>query len=236
MKERLQKYMARCGIASRRKCEEMIISGMVKVNGTISEELGCKIDTDIDSVEVLNKKIKPIELKIYIALNKPTGYVSTCSDEKDRKTIIDLIDIDQRIFNIGRLDYDTSGLLLMTNDGEIYNKVIHPRQVINKEYIALIKGIPTIDAINRFCSGLDIGGYITSNASFEILKKFNNTCNVRIIIHEGKNRQIRKMCEKINHPVLELKRVSVGNVKLGNLKEGKWRYLNESEIKYLNCL
>lgn len=236
MKERLQKYMARCGIASRRKCEEMITSGIVKVNGNINKELGNKIDTDIDIVEVLNKKIKPIESKIYIALNKPTGYVSTCKDEKDRKTIMDLIDIEQRIFNIGRLDYDTSGILIMTNDGEIYNKVIHPRQIINKEYIALIKGIPEISEINKFCTGIDIGGYITSNANFEIVKKFKDTCKVRIIIHEGKNRQIRKMCENINHPILELKRVSVGNIKLGDLKEGRWRYLNEIEIEYLNSL
>lgn len=236
MVERLQKYMARCGVASRRSSEEIIIGGRVKVNNVIVNELGAKVDTSIDKVYVDNKLIKPEEKKVYIVLNKPVGYVSTVKDEKGRKTILDLINVEERIYPIGRLDYDTSGIILLTNDGDIYNKIIHPRQAINKVYIAKIKGIPSDNEVKHFCNGVNIGDYITSKAGFQILKKYFDSCDVKIIIHEGKNRQIRRMCEAINHPVLELKRVSVGNICLGDLKESTWRFLDQSELKYLNNL
>jgi len=236
MEERLQKYMARCGVASRRKCEEYILEGKVRVNDKIVTELGYKVDDQKDKVYVDSVLINPEPNKVYIALNKPTGYVSTVKDERSRKTIIDLVDVSERIYPIGRLDYDTSGLILMTNDGDVYNNVIHPRQEINKVYVALIKGIPTKDEVTTFCTGVDIGDYTTADAKFRILKKFNDSCEVEIIIHEGKNRQIRRMCEAINHPVIKLKRMSVGEIKLGNLKLGQWRHLTNEEVNYLKEL
>jgi 23S rRNA pseudouridine2605 synthase len=236
MLERLQKYMAECGVASRRKCEEIILSGRVKVNEDIIKELGFKINSDTDIVFLDGKIIEPEEKKLYIALNKPAGYVSTVKDEKGRQTILDLVKVKERIYPIGRLDYDTSGLILLTNDGDIYNKVIHPRQVINKTYIARIEGYPNDAEIERFKSGVDIGGYITSNAEFNILSKNNISTTVEIIIHEGKNRQIRRMCDAINHPVIELKRVLVGNIKLGDLEVKQWRNLSDKEVSYLKSL
>lgn len=236
MEERLQKFMARCGIASRRKCEEIILQGKVMVDGIIIKELGYKIDPSLNTVSYGGKIIKPEAKKIYIALNKPVGYVSTVKDERNRKTIIDLIGIDERIYPIGRLDYDSSGLLILTNDGGIYNKVIHPRQQINKVYLAVLKGIPDIEDIQNFCNGIDIGGYITANANFQIVKSINGNSVVKIIIHEGKNRQIRRMCEKLNHPVITLKRISIGEINLDSLEEGKWRYLKECEIEYIKNL
>lgn len=236
MKERLQKYMAACGVASRRKCEEIIKSGRVKVNEKVITELGYKIDPLIDNVYIDSKLISLEERKVYIALNKPEGYVSTVKDERGRKTILDIVKVDERIFPIGRLDYNTSGLLLLTNDGDIYNRVIHPRQQINKVYIATIRGIPTENEINRFCNGIDIGGYITATAQFKILKKMNSNCKVEIIIHEGKNRQIRRMCLALGHEVIKLKRISIGEIKLGNLKKGEYRNLTKKELDYINSL
>jgi 23S rRNA pseudouridine2605 synthase len=236
MTERLQKYMAECGIASRRKCEEIILSGRVKVNENIIKELGYKINRDEDTVSVDDRIIELEEKKLYIALNKPIGYVSTVKDERGRNTLLDLVKVKERIYPIGRLDYDTSGLILLTNDGDIYNRVIHPRQVVNKTYIARIEGIPDEKEIKRFRSGIDIGGYITSSAEFNILTADSKSATVEIIIHEGKNRQIRRMCEAINHPVIELKRIVVGNIKLGDLEVKQWRYLSDKEVSYLKSL
>lgn len=236
VEERLQKYMARCGVASRRKCEEIILLGKVKVNNKVVNELGYKINADNDKVTVDNKLIKPEEKKVYIALNKPEGYVSTVKDEKGRKTIIDLIKIKERVYPIGRLDYDTSGLILLTNDGDIYNKIIHPREEKNKIYIAIIKGMPSKEEIERFKNGINIDGYITAKASFKVLKSNSDCSEVKIMIHEGKNRQIRKMCEAIKHPVLKLKRVQIGDIKLGDLPKGEWRFLNDNELNYLRKL
>lgn len=236
MEERLQKFMARCGVASRRKCEEVITAGRVKVNDIVVTELGHKIDPDSDTVYVDNKIINIEENKVYIALNKPEGIVSTVKDEKDRKTILDLVKTKERIYPIGRLDYDTSGLIILTNDGDIYNRVIHPRQAINKVYIALLEGCATEEEISKFCNGIDIDGYITAEANFEMNKRIGFNSKVTITIHEGKNRQIRKMCEAIGHPVIALKRVSVGEVTLGNMEKGQWRNLTQDEIKYLKDL
>lgn len=236
MEERLQKYMARCGIASRRKCESIITDGKVSVNGKIVYSLGSKIDPNKDKVTVNGKVIKPEDTKKYIMLNKPEGYVTTNSDEKGRKTVLDLIDVNERIYPIGRLDYDSSGLLLLTNDGDIYNKIIHPRVKLNKKYIVKVKGIFTTDEIKHFESGVDIGGYITADAKINTIRKFKDSSEVCVIIHEGKNRQIRKMCSKLGHDVIALKRVAIGNLKLGNLEKGKWRELSLEELNYINSL
>lgn len=236
MSERLQKYMARCGVASRRKSEEFILAGRVSVNGKIEKELGVKVEEDFDIVKVDGIIIKPEEVKRYIMLNKPLNVLSTAKDERGRKTVIDCINASERIYPIGRLDFDTSGLILLTNDGDIYNKLIHPRKEVKKVYIAEILGKPTKEEIEIFCSGIDIGGYVTSNAEFKILHFENNRCEVEITIHEGKNRQVRKMCDAINHPVLKLKRVSIGKIKLQNLNMGEWRELTQKEIEYIQSL
>lgn len=227
--ERLQKYMARCGIASRRKCEEIIAAGRVKINEEVITELGSKVIPG-DVVYMDGKIIKPESRKVYIALNKPTGYLSAVEDNRGRKTVIDLIDIKERVYPVGRLDYDTSGLLLLTNDGDIYNRIIHPREGKEKVYIALIKGIPKKDKLESFRSGLDIGGYITAPAKIRVIRSFKDSTEVEITINEGKNRQIRKMCEKIGHEIIMLKRIKIDGINLGNLKEGTWRYLTEEEI------
>lgn len=236
MQERLHKYMASCGIASRRKCEEIILQGRVKVNGKVITEVGLKIDTLIDKIECDGKQIVPEDKKVYIALNKPEGFVCTVKDEKNRKTIMDLVNVDERIYPIGRLDFDSSGLLLMTNDGDIYNKIIHPSKQINKTYIAVIKGIIDASDIAHFNNGIDIGGYITAPARINVMKIDDKSSNVQIVIHEGKNRQIRKMCEKLGHPVIKLRRISIGNIKLDGIEMGKWRYLTSEEIMYLKSL
>ncbi|AND84794.1 pseudouridine synthase [Clostridium tyrobutyricum] len=234
MIERLQKYMAHCGVASRRKCEYIILQGRVRVNGQVIDKLGFKVDTENDLVMLDNNNIVPEQKKVYIALNKPEGYVSTVRDEKNRKTILDLVKVDERIYPIGRLDYDTSGLILLTNDGDIYNKIIHPKSEKNKVYIAEVSGVISNEDINKFENGLNIGNYITSKASLKILRLNNNSSVVNIIIHEGKNRQIRKMCKIIGHQVITLKRIKIGKIELGNLKKGEWRYLTDTEIKYIS--
>ena len=242
MEERLQKYMARCGVASRRKCEEIILSSKVKINDKIVNELGVKIDPSKDIVFYNGKRILPEENKLYIMLNKPEGYITSVKDEKGRKTILDLVKVNERIYPIGRLDYDSSGLILLTNDGDIYNKIIHPRVEVEKKYIALCKGVFSDEEIIKFENGIDIGGYITANAKIKLIDKEKdkktNAVNslVEIIIHEGKNRQIRKMCSALGHEVITLKRVAVGDIKLGYLKRGEWRNLTEDELNYINSL
>lgn len=246
MEERLQKYMARCGVASRRKCEEIILAGRIKVNGIVINEVGTKIDPEKDLVEYNNEIIKIEEKKVYIMLNKPEGYITSVKDEKGRKTVLDIVNVEERIYPIGRLDYDSSGLLLLTNDGSIYNNIIHPRVSIKKKYIATCKGKFSENDIKHFKKGIDIGGYITAEADIEIIseeKRFNKKKNceellstVEISIHEGKNRQIRRMCSSLNHEVISLKRVAIGDIKLGYLKKGQWRTLTDSELNYIRSL
>lgn len=235
MQERIQKYLASCGIASRRKAEELVLSGQVKVNGKIIKEI-VMIDTSKDKVEVNGKIVKPVDNKIYIMLNKPVGVITSAKDQFNRKTVIDLVNINERVFPVGRLDYDTSGLLLLTNDGELANKLMHPSKEVNKIYIAEVQGVPSLDEMNRFRTGLKIEDYITSPAKIRIIKNKGKTSIIEVIIHEGKNRQVRKMCEAIGHKVLKLKRIQIGELKLGELEVGKWRYLNEHEINYLKSL
>ncbi len=236
MEERLQKYLANCGVASRRKCEELIISSKVKVNGVIVNEVGIKVDPLKDMIEYNGKEIKKKEDKVYIMLNKPEGYISSVKDEKGRATILDIVKVNERIYPIGRLDYDSSGLLLLTNDGEIYNKIIHPRVEIIKRYVAVVKGEVTDKDKMKFEIGIDIGGYITAPAELKVISYDRGVSTIEIGIHEGKNRQIRKMCAAIHHDVLSLKRISIGEIKLGYLKRGEYRKLNKEELDYINSL
>ena len=225
---RLNKYIAECGICSRRKADILIESGKVLVNDIVIKDLGVKIDDTKDQVKVDGKTVSKENKFVYIMLNKPKGYVTTNSEQFGRKTVLDLIDTDYRIFPIGRLDMNTEGLLLLTNDGEFANKLMHPKNKVEKTYIANVKGNITEEKIENLRNGVDIGGYITKPAQVRIISKDKN--EIEIKISEGKNRQVRKMCENVGLRVLDLKRTSVGKLNLGNLKIGKYRYLNKNEI------
>lgn len=232
---RLQKYIAMSGKASRRAAEDMIKQGRVKVNGEHIKELGTKVEIGADTVFLDGKEIKPEIKKYYIMLNKPVGYVSTVNDQFDRPTVIDLVDeeIKARVFPVGRLDYDTEGLLLLTNDGDFTYRVSHPKFQMNKTYIAILKGGITPKALSILRSGVKIEDYKTSPAEVEMLSCEKGVTVIKITIHEGKNRQVRKMFEVVGCKVTELKRISIGSVELGNLPLGRWRYLTSHEINYL---
>lgn len=234
---RLQKYMAQSGVASRRKSEEMILAGRVAVNNKIVTELGIKIDPKIDNVKVNGKNISAEKKKIYIMLNKPMGFVTTVSDEKDRRTILDLIEgVDERIYPVGRLDIDTMGLIILTNDGELTNKLTHPKHKVPKRYIAVVEGVPSRYELEKFRKGMKLEGKMTAPAKIKVAKRYENESILDIIIHEGRNRQVKKMCEAINHPVKKLKRVEMGELQLRGLDIGNWRYLDEDEINYLKSI
>ncbi|NLW22464.1 MAG: rRNA pseudouridine synthase [Tissierellia bacterium] len=234
---RLQKYIARSGLASRRKAEELILQGRVKVNDVIVKELGTKVDPQKDTIKVDNKVIKLESNKVYIMLNKPEGYVTTLKDKYSVKIVLDLIHgIDERIFPVGRLDMDTSGLLLLTNDGDLAFKLTHPSFQVKKKYIALVEGIPTNNKLDKFRKGLKIDGRMTAKAHVRILKKYRDSALLEIIIHEGRNRQVRKMCKSIGHPVKKLKRIAIGDLELGDLDLGCWRHLTKKEVEYLKGL
>jgi len=228
---RLQKFMAENGVASRRKSEELIASGFVKVNGVIVGEPGYKVDSEKDMVEVCGRAIEPSKTSfVYYMLNKPRGYVSTAKDQFGRPSVISLIESNARLYPVGRLDYDTEGLILITNDGEFTNRLTHPRYSISKEYEAVVRGVVNDDAIRAFDEGINIGGYITRPAKMRIIKQSEDCATIRILISEGKNRQVRKMCSKLGHEVAMLKRISIGELTLGNLKVGEYRELLNSEV------
>ena len=234
MEERLQKVMAELGVASRRKCEELILQGKVSVNNQLVTELGTKVDKQsaiilVDGVKVTNE-IK----KVYLLLNKPIGYITSAKDQFDRPTVIDLISgINVRLYPVGRLDYDTEGLLILTNDGDLTFKITHPSHNVTKTYTALVDGRVQEEAVEIFKQGIVIDDYKTAPANLEIIKYINKDTLVNITIHEGKNRQVRKMCDAIGHSVLRLKRTSIGALKLGDLSTGHYRHLSKEEIDYL---
>lgn len=224
---RLNKYIATCGICSRRSAENYIICGKVKVNGKVVTNLSTKVDELNDKVEVLGKNISIEKKKVYIMLNKPKGFVTTNKEQFNRKCTLDLIKEPQRVFPIGRLDMYTEGLLLFTNDGDFANKITHPKNKIEKVYVVKVDKNITKDMIYKLENGLDIGGYITKEAKVNLLKERE----FEITISEGKNRQVRKMCEAVGLKVLELKRIKLGNIKLGDLQIGKYRFLTKNEIE-----
>ncbi len=234
---RLQKYIAMSGVASRRAAETMIQDGRVSVNGKKVTEQGIKVEVGADNVSVDGKPIKVKNKNYYIMLNKPVGYVSTVKDQFERPTVVDLVkkDLeDARIFPVGRLDYDTEGLLLLTNDGDFTYKVTHPKFEKDKTYIATIKGGITISGINKIRRGVYIEeNFKTSPAQAEILDAVDGHTYIQITIHEGKNRQVRKMFEAVGCKVVGLKRIKIGTVELGNLPLGRWRHLTSHEVSYL---
>jgi len=231
--ERLQKVIAQSGVASRRKAEELILAGRVCVNGEVVRELGVKVSgSDIITVD---KKQLGREAKEYYLLNKPRGVVSTSKDDKGRKTVVDLIATNARVYPVGRLDYDTTGLLILTNDGEFANLMMHPKNKIDKVYIAKVRGILTGEAIHNLENGVVIDGKKTSPGKVKVRKKDaqSQTSIVEIVIHEGRNHQVKRMFAEVGYEVLKLKRERIGFLTLGNLKSGEYRKLNIKEIKKL---
>ena len=238
MEERLQKFLSENGIASRRKSEELILQGLIKVNGKVITELGTKINPEKDEVEYNNRKVNKVNKKVYILLNKPIGYVTTTKDQFDRDTVLDLLkDVKERVVPVGRLDMYTSGALLLSNDGNFINLVTHPKNEIEKTYNVTIAGIVTDEEITKLKDGVQIENngqtYITKNAKVKILKvdKEKDFSRIQITIHEGKNREVRKMCEAIGKKVLALHRSKIANLDVKDLSLGKWRYLSEKEVK-----
>ncbi len=234
---RLQKYLADAGIASRRKSEEYILQGKVSVNGKAVSELGTKVNPKKDIVEFEGKTIKCNIKKeyTYILLNKPIDYVTTVKDQFNRKTVLDLIKTKKRLVPVGRLDMYTSGALILTDDGDFVYKITHPKHEITKTYTVTVIGIPSKEEIETLKNGVDIGEYITRKAKVKVIKTDyeKNQSRLEIVIHEGKNRQIRKMCEAIDKKVLALHRSKIGDVSVKDLKIGAWRYLRKEEVKRL---
>ena len=239
MEERLQKYLANNGIAARRKCEEYILEGRVKVNGQVVTELGTKINPEIDVVEFDEKKVEKVEQHVYILLNKPIGYVTTVKDQFDRPTVLDLVKTKEKVIPVGRLDMYTSGALLLTNDGEFVNKITHPKNEVEKTYTVTVKGIVNNEDVEKLENGVEIPmddeTFVTGKAKVKMLKteEEKNFSRLQITIHEGKNREVRKMCEAIGRKVLALHRRKIGNLDVKSLKIGQWRYLSDYEIKKL---
>lgn len=231
---RLNKYIAQAGFASRRKADELTANGNVKINGLVVKELGYDVKAG-DVVEVNGRKIDNRTQKpVYIMLNKPLGYITTSEDEKGRLTVQDLVsDVEARLFAIGRLDYNTSGMLLMTNDGDMAYKLTHPKHHIYKTYRARVSGILSNEKIAKLKNGVDIGGFVTSKANVKVIKQGDRSAIVEIQIYEGKNRQVRKMFAAVGNKVQELERVAIGELYLGRLMIGHYRKLTPKEIEYL---
>ena len=233
---RINKYIATCGVCSRRKAEELVLSGKVKLNGKIVDNLATDI-LDTDEVKVNEKVISLCDNFEYYLLNKPKGYVCSASDDRNRKIVTELIKTDARIYPVGRLDYDSEGLLILTNDGELTNKLTHPRNEIPKTYIAKIEGVLTTEELKALRKGVIIDNNIKLRSCLiNVLSVENKVSRVEITIFEGKNREIRKMFETINKPVIFLKRIKIGNLKLGGLNRGEYRKLTNKEVAYLKSL
>lgn len=230
---RLQKYLAQAGVASRRKAEELICQGKIKVNNEIVTELGVKINPKKDKVEFQGKRVVVQEDKVYILLNKPIGYVTTAKDQFNRDSVLDLVKVKQRIVPVGRLDMYTSGALILTNDGDFVYQVTHPKHEIEKTYTVTLKGLVSRQAVEQLKEGVIIEDYKTRPAKVKILKieEEKKQSRLEITIHEGKNRQIRKMCETVGYSVLALHRSKIAGIGVKDIPLGKWRYLKEQERK-----
>lgn len=233
-KIRLQKFFTDMGIMSRRASERVIEAGNVKING-VTAKLGDKIDPENDVIVYNGKEIKPqIQKKRYIMLNKPLGYVTTASDEKGRETVLSLLsDVGERVYPVGRLDMYSEGLLILTNDGELTNKLTHPKHNISKVYSVILKGELSPDALHKLNSPMEIDGYKLKPVKVRIVSKKDGNTNTLFTLNEGRNRQIRKMCDSCELTIMRLTRISIGKLKLGDLERGKWRELTKNEIEYL---
>ncbi len=233
---RLEKYIATSGIASRRAVKRSIQSGLVTVNGEPVFVPGHPINVETDTVEFAGKRVEPLTEHIYLILNKPAGYVTTRRDERGRPTVMNLVsDLPDSIYPVGRLDLETEGLLLFTNDGDFAYRLLHPSHEIEKTYIAWVKGVPNDDAVQRLREGVTIPSGTTAPAKVNRLKVSRNGASTKfeVVIHEGKKRQVRMMFKAVGHPVIRLKRVRIGNLRLGNLPQGQYRFLTPGEITAL---
>lgn len=243
MTSRLQKILSQAGIASRRAAEKLIAEGRVSVNGVTVREMGTKADPSSDDVRVDGRRIKGSQRSRYILLNKPTGFVSTRSDPQRRPTVLDLLEgVREYIYPVGRLDYDTEGLLLLTNDGELAAQLTHPRHGVDRTYEARVAGIPGDDALQRLRRGIPLDGRRTAPAEVMLLTRSRpetsghrgrNESVLRMTIREGRNRQVRRMCEAVGHPVRALRRIGIGPLRDRRLKPGEWRELTPDEVKRL---
>lgn len=232
--ERLQKFMSRHGLASRRACEEIIASGKVKVNGKIVTTPGTLVDPANVRVEVDGRRLDATEQKVYILLNKPRGYLSTVKDPKGRKIVTDLLkDVKERVYPVGRLDYDSEGLLLLTNDGELAYWLTHPGHSVPKTYKVRIKGIPTRKELETLAEGVMLEDGVTAPAEISLIDEYEGNALLEVTILEGRNRQIRRMMETVGHAVVRLKRTRVGSLSLGDLKSGQYRHLKDDEVQAL---
>ena len=229
---RINQYIASAGITSRRKADELIEDGRVKVNGAILHSPGYHVEEG-DIVEVDGVRIAPAERKVYYLLNKPAGYVTSTADKECRPLVTDLVPDEVRVFPVGRLDLNTTGLLILTNDGELSNKLMHPSNEFSKRYVVRAQGIITRAEAARLEKGIDIGGFVTSPSDVHLLKHDRNSTLAEIVIHEGKNRQVRRMFKAIGHPVLELCRTGLGNLEIGRLAVGQFRKLSPAEVEQL---
>lgn len=234
---RLQKFMSECGVASRRKSEALIENGAVKINGRVAK-IGDKVNPRTDKVYVHNKRIviKKKGGKRYIMLNKPRGYITTMSDEMNRRCVADLVEsVPERVYPVGRLDKDSEGLLLLTNDGEFANMVMHPKRHINKVYHITVKPDMTDEQAGRISRGIVIDGRKTAPCEVRIMGRQEGRTSVEMVLREGRNREIRKLCESQGIAVVRLKRIAIGSVKLGKLRQGMWRDLSFDEVRKLSA-
>lgn len=234
--ERLQKILSQGGVSSRRAGEQLMLEGRVTVNGVTIRELGTKADAAHDDIRVDGRRVKVVERHRYVLLNKPRGYVSTRSDPEKRPTVIDLLHgVREYVYPVGRLDYDSEGLLLLTNDGDLAARLTHPSHGIPRVYEAQVLGLPDAHDLDRLAHGMTIDGRRTSPAEIEVVGKKNGQATLRVVIREGRNRQVRKMCDAIGHPVKTLKRVAIGPIKDARLPLGHWRELRDDEIRKLRA-
>jgi pseudouridine synthase len=233
LSERLNRYLARSGVASRRAADALIASGAVLVNGRKAPPEGMLIEPGEDRVEVRGEIVVPSEKHSYIALNKPEGYITTAADPGSRPTVYELLSASGRVFPIGRLDMDSRGLLLLTDDGELANRLAHPRYHVAKEYLALVDGVPGENDLRKLRLGVELEDGKTAPAEVEIAGSVRGRTQVRLTIHEGRNRQVRRMLEAVGHPVRDLQRTAFGPLRLGRLKEGDWRRLRQPEVESL---
>lgn len=236
MKIRLQKFLAEAGVASRRASEVLIAEGKVRVNGRVVKEMGVKVDPEKDDVHYDGKIIKQEIRMHYYMLNKPKGYITTAKDEKNRKTVFDLMDVEERLFTVGRLDQATSGMLLLTNDGDLAYKLTHPSKNVTKTYMVDVTPKIGEPEAEKIINGIDIGDYVTAPCQLELVREDENSQGFRMIIHEGKNRQVRRVFEAVGCKVTSLKRTRIGKLKMNGLKRGKYRKLSKEEIRYLKNL
>jgi 23S rRNA pseudouridine2605 synthase len=233
---RLQKLLSSAGVASRRASERMILEGRVTVNGDTVRELGTKADPQKDVIKVDGRRIKTVVHNRYVVLYKPKGYVTTRSDPEGRRTVMDLVGEGDYIYPVGRLDYDSEGLLLLTSDGDLATRLMHPRHEVDKTYEVIVAGVPDARAIDKLKKGVFIEGGRTAPAHVHVgstVKGARPTTKLTIVIHEGRNRQIRRMCSAVGLPVRELRRVRMGPIGLGRLKPGQWRHLTADEVRRL---